>query len=102
MPEPLTRQQQLQAKENWIKHHEEAQHALAGKGWWAWVLSPVLAIFRPLSALSPVLQHDENPLRAPRKNWSLFLAALSLGTLYVIGVRVSLLLFASHLTTCAF
>lgn len=86
MLEPLSEQQRRQAKDNLEKHREEERLEFPNRSLLGKLFSPFLPIVRPLTALKPVKKAVPGSLVKQRKDWNLFLAALSLGCLYVIAV----------------
>lgn len=84
--EPLSKEQQRQARRNFELHHEQDRRALADRGIFGKLINPFLPIVRPLSVLKPVKKAGVNPSDRPRKDWNLLLAALSLGCLFIIAV----------------
>lgn len=87
MVEPLSQEQQRQARANWKLAHDDAHSALQGSGLLAKLWSPISPIFRPLEAIKPTWKTSTgSALAQPRRDWNLFLAAVGLGTLYIIAV----------------
>ena len=86
MLEPLSEQQKRQAKDNLEKHREEERLEFPNRSLLGKLFSPFLPVVRPLTALKPVKRAVSGSLVKQRKDWNLFLAALSLGCLYVIAV----------------
>lgn len=86
MVEPLSQEQQRQARANWKLAHDDAHSALQGSGLLAKLWSPISPIFRPLEAIKPTWKSSTgSALAQPRRDWNLFLAAVGLGTLYIIA-----------------
>ncbi|KAJ2929993.1 hypothetical protein H1R20_g7122, partial [Candolleomyces eurysporus] len=85
MVEPLSEEKQHQARDNWKLHHEEARQNSQNQGWFSYVLNPLFSVFRPLTALKPTVNGHLDPLRKPKRDWSLLLAAISFGTLFIIS-----------------
>jgi hypothetical protein len=86
MAESISEEKQHQARDSWKLHHEEAQQKLQNQGWLAYLLNPLLSVFRPLTAFKPTVKGPLDPLRKPKRDWSLLLAAISFGTLFIIAV----------------
>lgn len=86
MLEPLSKAQQEQARANWKLHHEPGQQSLTRQGL---LLAKVWDLFapivRPLEAIKPVLKKSMDPTVRPRRDWNLFLAAVSIGCLFIIA-----------------